>query len=78
MTLIVIQDLKTLKKSIEIKTKRFQYDLEQRGKFPTFPSFRFCSNTHDRKYENLRKFSFHLNFDSLKSKGCVMIQEKKN
>ena len=43
MTLIAIQDLKTPKKSIEIKTKRFQYDLEQRGKFPTFPSFRFCS-----------------------------------
>ena len=43
MTLIAIQDLKTPKKSIEIKTKRFQYDLEQRGEFPTFPSFRFCS-----------------------------------
>ena len=43
MTLIVIQDLKTPKKLIELKTKRFQYDLEQNGKFPRFPSFRFCS-----------------------------------
>ena len=40
MTLIVIQDLKT---PIETKTKRFQYDLEQNGKFPRFPSFWFCS-----------------------------------
>ena len=43
MTLIIIQDLKITKKSIETKTKRFQYDLEQKGKFPRFPSFRFCS-----------------------------------
>ena len=43
MTLIVIQYLKAPKKSIETKTKRFQYDLEQKGKFPRFPSFRFCS-----------------------------------
>ena len=27
----------------ERKTGRFQYDLEQKGKFPRFPSFRFCS-----------------------------------
>ena len=44
MTLIIIQDLKIIKKkSIEAKTKRFQYDLEQKRKFPRFPSFRFCS-----------------------------------
>ena len=43
MTLIVIQDLKRQNKSIKTKTKRFQYDLEQKGKFPRFPSFRFCS-----------------------------------
>ena len=43
MTLIIIQDLKIPKKSMETKTKRFQYDLEQKGKFPRFPSFRFCS-----------------------------------
>ena len=43
MTLIVIQDLKAPKKSIEAKIKRFQYDLEQKEKFPRFPSFRFCS-----------------------------------
>ena len=42
MTLIVIQDLKAPKKSIATKTKRFQYDLEQKGKFLRFPSFRFC------------------------------------
>ena len=42
MTLIIIQDLKITKKSIETKTKRFQYDLEQKGKFPRFSSFRFC------------------------------------
>ena len=42
MKLIVIQDLKTPKQSTETKTKRFQYDLEQKGKFPRFPSFRFC------------------------------------
>ena len=39
MTLIVIQDLKTPKKSNETKAKMFQYDLEQKGKFPRFPSF---------------------------------------
>ena len=43
MTLIVLQDLKTPKKPIETKTKRLQYDLEQKGKFPRIPSFRFCS-----------------------------------
>ena len=43
MTLIIIQDLKITKKSTETKTKRFQYDLEQKGKFPRIPSFRFCS-----------------------------------
>ena len=43
MTLIVIQDLKRQNKSIKTKTKRFQYDLEQKGKFPRFRSFRFCS-----------------------------------
>ena len=43
MTLIVIQDLKRPKKSFETKTKRFQYDLEQKEKFPRFPSFGFCS-----------------------------------
>ena len=43
MTLIIIQDLKIPKNSIETKTKRFQYDLEQKGKFPRFLSFRFCS-----------------------------------
>ena len=42
MTLIAIQDLKTQKKSTETKTKRFQYDLEQKGKFPRFSGFRFC------------------------------------
>ena len=34
---------KSVKKSIETKTKRFQYDLEQKQKCPKFPSFRFCS-----------------------------------
>ena len=43
MTPTVIQDLKTPKRSIETKTKRFQYDLEQKGKFLTLLSFRFCS-----------------------------------
>ena len=43
MTLIVIQDLKRPKKSIETKNKRFQYYLEQKEIFPRFPSFRFCS-----------------------------------
>ena len=42
-TLIIIQDLKIPRKSIETKTNRFQYDLEQKGKFPRFPIFRFCS-----------------------------------
>ena len=42
MTLIAIQDLKTQKKSTETKTKRFQYDLEQKEKFPRFSGFRFC------------------------------------
>ena len=43
MTLIVIQDLKTPKKSIETKPKSFQYDLEQKGQFPRFLIFQFCS-----------------------------------
>ena len=43
MTLIVIQDLKRPKKSIETKNKRFQYYLERKEIFPRFPSFRFCS-----------------------------------
>ena len=30
------------KKSTETKTKKFQYDLEQRAKFLRFPSFPFC------------------------------------
>ena len=41
MILIVIQDLKIPKKSIATKTKRFQYDLQQKGKFPRFLSFDF-------------------------------------
>ena len=41
LTLVVTQDLKTLNKWAETKTKRFRYDLEQKRKFPRFPSFRF-------------------------------------
>ena len=73
MTLIVIQDLKRPKKWIETKTKRFQYDLEQKGKFPRFPSFRFCPIL---KIEDLEiSESSHL-IQILT--GCVMVQEKKN
>ena len=43
MTLIVIQNLKTPKRPIDTKTKRFHYALEQKGKFPRFVSFWFCS-----------------------------------
>ena len=43
MTLIVIQDLKTPKRPIDTKTKRFHYALEQKGKFQRFVSFWFCS-----------------------------------
>ena len=50
MILIAYQDLKTPKKSIYTKTKRLQFDLEQKGKFSRFPSFRFCSVP---KIENL-------------------------
>ena len=64
MKLIVIQDLKTPKQSTETKTKRFQYDLEQKAKFPRFPSFRFCPITQDRKLGNLGNFSSTSNFDS--------------
>ena len=72
MTLIVIQDLKRPKKWIETKTKRFQYDLEQNGKFPRFPSFRFCPIL---KIEDLEiSESSHL-IQILT--GCVMVQEKK-
>ena len=42
LTLVVIQDLKTPKKWAEAKTKTFRYDLEQKRKFPRFPSFQFC------------------------------------
>ena len=41
LTLIVTQDLKTPKKWAETKTKRSRYDLEQKRKFPKFPSFQF-------------------------------------
>ena len=50
MTLFEIQDLKTPKKSTKTRTKRFQYDLEQKGKFPRFPSFQFFPIS---KIENL-------------------------
>ena len=42
LTLVVTQDLKTPEKWSETKSKRFRYDLEQKRKFPRFPSFRFC------------------------------------
>ena len=63
MKLIVIQDLKTPKQSTETKTKRFQYDLEQKAKFPRFPSFRFCPIP---KIENseISEISFTLNYDT--------------
>ena len=41
LTLVVTQDLKTPKKWAETKTEKFRYDLEQKQKFPRFPSFRF-------------------------------------
>ena len=41
LTLDVTQNLKTPKKWAETKTKRLGYDLEQKRKFPRFPSFRF-------------------------------------
>ena len=41
LTLVVTQDLKTTKKWTETKTKRFQYDLEEKWKFQRFPNFRF-------------------------------------
>ena len=41
VTLVVTQDSKTPKKWVEIKTKRFRYDLEQKRKLLTFPNFRF-------------------------------------
>ena len=75
MTLIIIQDLKITKKSIETKTKRFQYDLEQKGKFPRFPSFRFCSIP---KIENSEISENSLsNFDSLKSKDALWFKKRK-
>ena len=74
MTLIVIEDLKTPKKSIETKTERFQYDLEQIRKISEISEFSILLYTQDRKHGNLGKYSFNSNFDSL---GCVMVQEKK-
>ena len=90
MKLIVIQDLKTPKQSTETKTKRFQYDLEQKAKFPRFPSFRFCPIP---KTENL-EFSeiclwlqiltvvvtqdFKKNELRQNVKGCAMVWEEKN
>ena len=68
MTLIVIQDLKAPKKSIATKTKRFQYDLEQKEKFRRLPSFLFCTIPKIENSEIPENSLLILNFDSLKSK----------
>ena len=78
MTLIIIQDLKITKKSIETRTKRFQYDLEQNGKFPRFPSFPFCSIPKIENSEISRKKNFNSNFDSLKSKRMRYGSKREN
>ena len=61
MALAVIQDLKTTKKSIDTKTKRFQYDLEQKGKCLRFLSFWFCPRAKIENSEMLEIFIFTLN-----------------
>ena len=65
--MIVIQDLKTAKKSIETKIKKFQYEqLKQKGKFPRFLSFQIPSIPKIENSEILENDL--LNFGSLKSK----------
>ena len=40
--MVVTQYSDTPKKWTEAKTERFRYDLEEKRKFPRFPSFQFC------------------------------------
>ena len=78
MTLIVIQDLKAPKKSIATKTKRFQYDLDQKEKFLRLPSFLFCTIPKIENSEIPENSLLILNFDSLKSKRmCYGSRRKK-
>ena len=74
MTLIVIQDLKTPKKSVETKTKIW---FRKKRKISDISEFSILLYTHDRNLGKLRKFSFHLNFDSLKSKRMRYGSRKK-
>ena len=64
MTLIAIQDLKTLKKSTEAKTKRSRYDLKEIIKIFEISEFSILRYTQDRKLGHLGNFSFTSNFSS--------------
>ena len=59
MTLIVIQNIKTTKKSINTKTKRFQYDLEQKSEISEFLILPYGQ---DRKLGNVGNFYFFFKF----------------
>ena len=77
MTLIIIQDLKIPKNSIETKTKRFQYDLEEKGKFPRFPSSRFCSIPEIENSEISENSLLIQILTGQNLKGCVMVEKEK-
>ena len=63
LTMVVAQDLKLPQKQNERKTKRLNYDLEQKRKFPRFPSFRFCPIP---KIENSEIYESFVLFNYLK------------
>ena len=61
MTLILIQDLKTPKKSTERKAKMFQYDLEKKENFRDLRVFDFPLYLR-LKTRKSRKFLFYFKF----------------
>ena len=65
MTLIVIQDLKSPKKSIETKTKRFQYDLEL---YPKSKSRKLIFNSN---FDSLK--SKRMRYDSRRKKQIALL-----
>ena len=65
MTLIVIQDLKSPKKSIETKTKRSQYDLEL---YPKSKSRKLIFNSN---FDSLK--SKRMRYDSRRKKQIALL-----
>ena len=51
LTVVINQDLKTIKIWTERKTEGFRYDLHEKIKFLRFPSFRFCPTPKIENFE---------------------------